>query len=209
MPLAETLKQKAGPLPVWAWAGLGTAGLAFYLYRRKQQQAAAAAAAAQQQPMDSSSLGTVPVSNLTTSAAPMPIQMGDTFTNVYGGTGGAGGGGGGGGSASGGGGGGGSGSTPGGAGGAGTPTPIKASPPPVGKAPTPTKPTPATPPVPPKQNTVTVCPWPQWCGSLSGIAQKEYGNAGLWTLIYNANKALIGANPNKIRPGQVLVIPAR
>ena len=194
MPLAETLKQKAGPLPVWAWAGLGTAGLAFYLYRRKQQQAAAAAAAAQQQPMDSSNLGTVPVSNLTTNAAPMPIQMGDTFVNT---------------------------STsdtdttnvtpPGFGGGFGglRPWPVQKVPTPAAPAPKPTKPPPAAPPVPPKQKTVTVCPWPQWCGSLSGIAQKEYGNAGLWTLIYNANKALIGANPNKIRPGQVLVIPAR
>jgi len=37
--------------------------------------------------------------------------------------------------------------------------------------------------------------------SLSKIAQKFYGNANLWTRIYQANKALIGPNPNKIRSG--------
>jgi hypothetical protein len=77
----EALTRKYGPLPGWAW-GLIVAGVAYwYLVRRKKQQAAAAAAAAQAQGL-SSNLGTVPVSNLTTSAEPMPIQMGDTFVNV-------------------------------------------------------------------------------------------------------------------------------
>lgn len=34
-----------------------------------------------------------------------------------------------------------------------------------------------------------------------------YGNADMWRRIYDANKALIGPNPNLIFPGQKLVIP--
>jgi nucleoid-associated protein YgaU len=43
--------------------------------------------------------------------------------------------------------------------------------------------------------------------TLSGIAQKYYGSAAKWPQIYEANKAVIGANPNLIRPGQVFQIP--
>jgi len=82
MAMADTLKAKAGPLPVWAWAALGTAGLTGFLNYRQKKAADAAAAAAAQQSSDSSSLGTVPISNLTTAAQPMPLQMGDTFVNV-------------------------------------------------------------------------------------------------------------------------------
>jgi nucleoid-associated protein YgaU len=42
--------------------------------------------------------------------------------------------------------------------------------------------------------------------SLSKIAQKFYGNAADWQKIYNANKDLI-KNPDKIFPGQKIVIP--
>ena len=42
---------------------------------------------------------------------------------------------------------------------------------------------------------------------LSKIAQKFYGNGSLWPRIYQANKAVIGGNPNLIHPGQELVIP--
>jgi hypothetical protein len=41
---------------------------------------------------------------------------------------------------------------------------------------------------------------------LSDIAQKEYGDSDLWPLIYDANKAKIGVNPNLIQPGQILTI---
>lgn len=41
---------------------------------------------------------------------------------------------------------------------------------------------------------------------LSSIARKETGSAN-WKPIYEANKEVIGSNPNKIYPGQVLVIP--
>lgn len=188
MPVGETLTQKAGPLPVWAWAGIGTAGLAAILIYRKKKAAAAAAAAAPDTTADSSNLGTVPVSNLTTSAAPMPIQMGDTFVNVPvndtdnpvpG--------------------------PPGPKGPPGAPG-IKGPPgPPAKTLPPPPKPAPTPAPVP--KRTVTVCPWPGWCGSLSGIAKHFYGDANQWSKIYNANKGLIGANPNLIHPGQVLVVP--
>ena len=43
--------------------------------------------------------------------------------------------------------------------------------------------------------------------SLSKIALKFYGNANRWKEIYEANKGVIGANPNLIHPGQVYTIP--
>lgn len=41
---------------------------------------------------------------------------------------------------------------------------------------------------------------------LSAIAQKLTGSAN-WKPIYEQNKGVIGGNPNKIKPGQVLIIP--
>jgi len=197
--MAETLTTRMGPLPVWAWTGLGIGGLGLYLYhqRTKDAQAQADQANADNQGLSSSNLGTVPISNLTTAAQPMPIQMGDTFVDVQ--------------------------SpdvttnvtdndpdptkTP-------IPTPPGKPPPPkppitTPKPPAKKLPTPAKPP-PPKaatQRTTTVCAWPQWCGSLWGIAQHYYGNGADWPKIYNANKGKIGSNPNLIHPGTVLVIP--
>jgi LysM repeat protein len=43
--------------------------------------------------------------------------------------------------------------------------------------------------------------------SLYLIAKKIYGNGNLWNKIYEANKKLIGKNPNKIQVGMKLVIP--
>ncbi|WP_162427799.1 LysM peptidoglycan-binding domain-containing protein [Pontibacter pudoricolor] len=43
--------------------------------------------------------------------------------------------------------------------------------------------------------------------SLSKIAQRQYGSASSWTKIYNANKTIIGDNPDLIKPGQKLTIP--
>lgn len=43
---------------------------------------------------------------------------------------------------------------------------------------------------------------------LYNIAKKFYGNGSKYTVIYNANKSVIGGNPNLIYPGQVLTIPA-
>lgn len=42
---------------------------------------------------------------------------------------------------------------------------------------------------------------------LWNIAKKFYGNGGQYTKIYNANREVIGGNPNLIYPGQVLTIP--
>ena len=55
----------------------------------------------------------------------------------------------------------------------------------------------------PAQDTYTV----QSGDSLSKIAKNHYGDAGDWKRIYEANKTLIGANPDLIHPGQRLVIP--
>ncbi len=55
----------------------------------------------------------------------------------------------------------------------------------------------------PAQDTYTV----QSGDSLSKIAKSHYGDAGDWKRIYEANKTLIGANPDLIHPGQRLVIP--
>lgn len=43
--------------------------------------------------------------------------------------------------------------------------------------------------------------------TLSGIAQKYYGDTGKYMKIYEANKAVIGNNPDMIKPGMELVIP--
>jgi nucleoid-associated protein YgaU len=43
--------------------------------------------------------------------------------------------------------------------------------------------------------------------SLSRIAKRLYGDAKKWPRIYEANKDLIGKNPDLIQPGQNLVIP--
>ena len=42
---------------------------------------------------------------------------------------------------------------------------------------------------------------------LSSIAKKVYGDASLWRKIYNANRKMIGSNPNRVYAGKTLVIP--
>lgn len=42
---------------------------------------------------------------------------------------------------------------------------------------------------------------------LIAIAARVYGDSSRWREIYEANRALIGPNPNVIQPGQTLVIP--
>lgn len=44
--------------------------------------------------------------------------------------------------------------------------------------------------------------------SLSKIAKNHYGDAAKWHQIYEANKAIIGANPDLIEVGQELTIPS-
>jgi nucleoid-associated protein YgaU len=43
--------------------------------------------------------------------------------------------------------------------------------------------------------------------SLSAIAEDLLGDAAAWSALYEANRDTIGANPNLIRPDQVLVLP--
>jgi|SRR5215831_7826723 len=76
--IGAELKTKAGPLPVWAWAGLGTAGLAGFLLVRKKQSMDAAMSG---EPDTSSSVVGGP-SNLVPQAMPMPYTQGDTFVNT-------------------------------------------------------------------------------------------------------------------------------
>jgi nucleoid-associated protein YgaU len=45
--------------------------------------------------------------------------------------------------------------------------------------------------------------------SLSKIAKRLLGNANDWRLIYDANRDVIGGNPDLIKPGQKLKIPNR
>ena len=44
--------------------------------------------------------------------------------------------------------------------------------------------------------------------SLSKIAKNHYGDAAKWHQLYEANKDLIGSNPDHIEVGQVLTIPS-
>jgi LysM repeat protein len=65
-------------------------------------------------------------------------------------------------------------------------------------------PTPPTPPTPIKPGTTYVVKSGDW---LSKIAQACYGDPNQWKKIYDANKAVIGPDPNRIFPGQVLTLP--
>jgi nucleoid-associated protein YgaU len=43
--------------------------------------------------------------------------------------------------------------------------------------------------------------------TLYGLARSYYGDHRRWKEIYEANRAMIGGNPNQIRVGQKLAIP--
>jgi|SRR5215472_2933872 len=73
--IGSELKTKAGPLPVWAWAGIGVVGIAgFLIYKKKQSMTG-------QTPDNSSSVIGGP-STLIPTASPMPYSAGDTFVNT-------------------------------------------------------------------------------------------------------------------------------
>jgi nucleoid-associated protein YgaU len=88
------------------------------------------------------------------------------------------------------------------------PVPVPAPAPAPAPAPV-TVPRPAPPPPPPQmapprqQKYHTVQPG----DNLSKISQYFYGTQARWPEIWNANRGVIGANPNRIYPGQVLFIP--
>ena len=65
---------------------------------------------------------------------------------------------------------------------------------------------PTRPPSPPAAGLPTVTVGPG--DSLSLIAGRKYNDVLLWPVIYDANIAVIGPNPNKTKAGQVLVIPS-
>jgi nucleoid-associated protein YgaU len=44
--------------------------------------------------------------------------------------------------------------------------------------------------------------------SLSTIAEKHYGDERHWRHIYEANRQIIGANPDRLQPGMRLRIPS-
>lgn len=71
-------------------------------------------------------------------------------------------------------------------------------------APAPAPPPPPAPrPAPPPQKTYTV----QSGDSLWAISQRYTGNGMNWQQLYNANRGVVGSNPNLIYPGQRLVVP--
>jgi nucleoid-associated protein YgaU len=74
-------------------------------------------------------------------------------------------------------------------------------PPPTPKPPKPVPPPTPVPPVENRQYTVVAGDY------LRKIAKKFYGDEAKWPKIYEANKKIIGPNPNLILPGQKLVIP--
>jgi len=43
--------------------------------------------------------------------------------------------------------------------------------------------------------------------TLSGIAAEETGDAGLWPQLYRENQSVVGADPDLIRPGQIIELP--
>jgi nucleoid-associated protein YgaU len=45
--------------------------------------------------------------------------------------------------------------------------------------------------------------------SLISIAQRVYGDQSKWKIIYAANRAVIGSNPNLIKPGVELALPSQ
>jgi len=49
----------------------------------------------------------------------------------------------------------------------------------------------------------------RYCGGVVRLvpARAVYGDASKWTKIYEANKSVIGKNPNLIYPGQKYTIP--
>lgn len=90
---------------------------------------------------------------------------------------------------------------------AGAAKPAQAAPPKPGQPPAQARPAGMTPtanqPAAPAAQTYTV----QKGDSLSKIAKKHLGDGNDWRKIYEANRALIGDDPDKIFPGQKLTIP--
>lgn len=63
----------------------------------------------------------------------------------------------------------------------------------------------AVPSMPSSERVVTVRPG----DTLASIAADEIGDAARWTALYDENRSVVGADPDLIRPGQVLQLPRR
>jgi nucleoid-associated protein YgaU len=173
--------RKYGPLALWQWLALVLAGLLAYEYYKSKKSASSTSASS----TSATGTGTSSTSVPNNSTAFVFDAANYNFNNDQD-------------------------NTP-------SAPPIQGGNPPRGGGPVPTGPLPpvgkpvppVSKPAPPKNNTrtVTVGKWPAWNGSLWGIAEHEYGSGQQWQKIYNANKSIIGSNPNLIKPGQVLVIP--
>lgn len=78
-----TLKQKAGPLPVWAWAAIGTVLLAAFLIFRKGKTQSASDSAQAAADQTNSNLGSAAeLANMFEVAGLMPYQGGDIYVNT-------------------------------------------------------------------------------------------------------------------------------
>lgn len=78
--IGDTLKQKVGPLPIWAWTLLGTILLALVLMRSKNKNAATTKSAADQTNSDLGSAAEL--ANMFEVAGLMPYQGGDVYINT-------------------------------------------------------------------------------------------------------------------------------
>lgn len=210
----EFLKKEVGGLPVWAWGLVAIAGvgIAFFILKKTNLAAPPAATNAVGQEVPSSQAVLQSEPGTSTAAQPFPeTTVGSTgnvpvipagFTPQY---------------------------DPSGTligfsapppsasnpPGEVTPGPgASSNPPPMQLPPTPSSSpnntvTSGTPPSQPT-TTYTVKAWPAKGSTLSGIAEIVYGpgRGSLWPKIYAANRSIIGGNPNVLRAGQVLHIPA-
>lgn len=79
MNVFDTFKSKVGPLPVYAWFGIGVAALALFLMNRNKKNAQTQAAADQ----TNTDLGSASeLANLFNVAGLMPYQGGDVYVNT-------------------------------------------------------------------------------------------------------------------------------
>jgi LysM repeat protein len=78
----STLKGKLGPLPIYVWALLGTAGLALFLINRKNKAAATDSTTAAADQSNSDLGSAAELANFFNVAGLMPYQGGDVYVNT-------------------------------------------------------------------------------------------------------------------------------
>lgn len=77
-----TLKAKFGPLPIWAWAGLGTVLLALFLMHRKAKASTSDTTSAAADQANSNLGSAAELANMFEIAGLMPYQGGDVYVNT-------------------------------------------------------------------------------------------------------------------------------